>query len=108
MKKLSKRNKNFKSFFFLLNFFIFYFNFNRVEREISTSKSTGLEGVLSTIKKKKLTTLQKSQLDWHQYKQEAQIEEDLALEAAKGGHLDKEDFLLRTDWRQVIKIVVFY
>lgn len=66
----------------------------------------GSGGVIASIlgqvgKKNKLSTLEKSKLDWDRFKKEEGIEEDLqTFNKGKAGFLEKQDFLERADLRQ--------
>lgn len=63
----------------------------------------GVEGLLNELfnKKKKLSTLEKSKLDWENYKKAHGIAEDLQNHnRGKDGYLEKQAFLQRTDMRQ--------
>lgn len=63
----------------------------------------GVESLLDELfnKKKKLTTLEKSKLDWENYKKTHGIAEDLQNHnRGKDGYLEKQAFLQRTDMRQ--------
>ncbi|XP_077982712.1 craniofacial development protein 1-like [Glandiceps talaboti] len=62
----------------------------------------GLSGVLGKINKKpKMSTLQKSHLDWKSFKEDEGIEEELTQHnKGKEGYLEKQAFLERTDVRQ--------
>ncbi|EFA78020.1 hypothetical protein PPL_08665 [Heterostelium album PN500] len=62
-------------------------------------KKPGLDSVLSNLggKPKKLTTLQKSQLDWDSYKDSNILEKNDMERQAKNGYLEKQAFLQRTD-----------
>jgi len=65
-------------------------------------KRKGLESVLGTIqnKKQKLTVLQKSMLDWKSFKKEECLEEDLEkFNRGKGGFIERQRFLQRSDLR---------
>lgn len=53
-------------------------------------------------KKPKISTLEKSRLDWNLFKRSEDIEEELALHN-KDGFLEKQAFLQRTDVRQFEK-----
>lgn len=70
----------------------------------SKRKSTGagLDNILSTINKKsKLTTLEKSKLDWSQFKKDEDIEEELTnFTKSKDSYVERLNFLDRTDQRQ--------
>lgn len=68
-------------------------------------KSAGLGGIGSVLsqinKKQKLSVLEKTKLDWNQYKQKEQIEDELeSYKKGKDGYLEKQDFLQRADLRQ--------
>lgn len=61
---------------------------------------SGLVGFLDN-KKQKLTTLEKTKLDWNAFKSEEGIDEELEKhKKSKHGYLDKQDFLERADLRQ--------
>ncbi|KAL1465207.1 hypothetical protein WDU94_004795 [Cyamophila willieti] len=62
----------------------------------------GLSGILGSIgKPTKLSVLEKSKLDWNQYKQSEGLEEKLStFNKGKDGYLEKQDFLQRADLRQ--------
>lgn len=62
----------------------------------------GLGAVLNQINKKnKLTTLEKTKLDWTSFKQKEGIAEELQTHnKGKDGFLERRDFLERTDLRQ--------
>lgn len=62
----------------------------------------GLGAVLNQIgKKNKLSTLEKSKLDWNSYKRNEGIEEELqTFNKGKDGYLERQDFLQRADLRQ--------
>nr|XP_014086112.1 craniofacial development protein 1 [Bactrocera oleae]XP_036226110.1 craniofacial development protein 1 [Bactrocera oleae] len=66
------------------------------------SSSGGLGSILNQIgKKKKISVLEKSQLDWKSFKQNEGIEEELqTFNKGKDGYLERQDFLQRTDLRQ--------
>ncbi|XP_018577729.1 craniofacial development protein 1 [Anoplophora glabripennis] len=63
---------------------------------------SGISGVLSQLgKKPKISTLEKSKLDWDKYKKEENIEEELqTYNKGKDGFLDRQDFLQRADLRR--------
>ncbi|CAI4225811.1 unnamed protein product [Auanema sp. JU1783] len=65
-------------------------------------KRAGLMGALTLLKKKpKLSVLDKSNHDWKAYKDEHNINEELATHnKGKDGYLSKVDFLTRTDYRE--------
>ncbi|XP_014279302.1 craniofacial development protein 1 [Halyomorpha halys] len=62
----------------------------------------GLSSILSQIGKKgKLSTLEKSKLDWDSFKVKEGIAEDLERHnKGRNGYLEKQDFLQRADLRQ--------
>lgn len=62
----------------------------------------GLGAVLSQIgKKNKLSTLEKTKLDWNNFKRNQGIEEELQTHnKGKDGYLERQDFLQRADVRQ--------
>uniref|UniRef100_T1JN00 Craniofacial development protein 1 n=1 Tax=Strigamia maritima TaxID=126957 RepID=T1JN00_STRMM len=69
----------------------------------SIKKSGGLGSILGKISNKgtKLSTLDKSKLDWNEFKAEEGIEEELSFHnKGKNGYLERQAFLLRTDFRQ--------
>ncbi len=65
----------------------------------------GLSSILGQIgKKNKLSVLEKSKLDWNNFKETEGIREDLEKHnRGKDGYLEKQDFLQRTDLRQFEK-----
>ncbi|KAJ8919668.1 hypothetical protein NQ315_006196 [Exocentrus adspersus] len=71
----------------------------------SKGRKSGLSGignVLSQLgKKPKISTLEKSKLDWDKFKKEENIEEELqTYNKGKDGFLDRQDFLQRADLRR--------
>lgn len=61
---------------------------------------SGLVGLLDS-KKQKLTTLEKTKLDWNNFKSDEGIDEELEKhKKSKDGYLDKQAFLERADLRQ--------
>ncbi|XP_046606873.1 craniofacial development protein 1 isoform X1 [Neodiprion virginianus] len=65
----------------------------------------GLSGISSVLcqlgKKAKISTLEKSKLDWDSYKKEENIEEEISTHnKGKDGYLERQDFLQRADIRQ--------
>lgn len=62
----------------------------------------GIGSVLSQLgKKPKISTLEKSKLDWDRFKKEENIEEELATyNKGKDGYLERQDFLQRADLRR--------
>jgi len=86
-----------------------YCIYYRITKEVDAKNvpvakgSKGLESVLSKIKgQKKMTSTQKSALDWNQFKEKEGIEQELQ-HAAKDGYLEKVAFMERTDLRQFEK-----
>lgn len=73
--------------------------------EQSKPAKSGLKGIGSVLsqlgKKKKISTLEKSKLDWDKFKKDENIEEEiLNFNKGKHGYLDKKDFLERADLRR--------
>lgn len=69
-------------------------------RGTSAKRGSGLGAVLQSIgKKAKMSTLEKTSIDWHQYKQEHQLEEELAHNT-KDGYLARQEFLQWSDQKQ--------
>lgn len=66
------------------------------------SKKRGISNVLSHIdKKSKLTTLEKSKLEWDDFKKRNELSDEISnFNRGKRGYLEKQDFLQRTDTRQ--------
>lgn len=64
--------------------------------------SGGLTSILGQIgKKNKLNVLEKTQLDWNSFKNKEGIDEELQTHnKGRGGYLERQDFLQRTDLRQ--------
>lgn len=62
----------------------------------------GLSAVLSQIgKKSKISTLEKSKLDWERFKTDQGLQEEIQTHnRGKDGYLERQDFLQRTDLRQ--------
>ncbi|XP_014243170.1 craniofacial development protein 1 [Cimex lectularius] len=62
----------------------------------------GIASILGQLGKKgKLSTLEKSKLDWDRFKKDEGIDEDLEMyNKGKNGYLERQDFLQRTDLRQ--------
>lgn len=62
----------------------------------------GISSVLGQIGKKgKISTLEKSKLDWDNFKKQENIEEELNTHnKGKDGYLERQDFLQRADLRQ--------
>lgn len=62
----------------------------------------GISSVLGQIgKKAKISTLEKSKLDWDNFKKQENIEEEINTHnKGKDGYLERQDFLQRADLRQ--------
>lgn len=62
----------------------------------------GISSVLGQIgKKAKISTLEKSKLDWDNFKKQENIEEELTTHnRGRDGYLERQDFLQRADLRQ--------
>lgn len=79
---------------------------SKVTPETSRLKKTGgfsgISNVLSQIgKKQKISTLEKTKLDWDRFKKDENIEEELQIHnKGKDGYLEKQDFLQRADLRR--------
>ncbi|XP_055625532.1 craniofacial development protein 1 [Toxorhynchites rutilus septentrionalis] len=69
---------------------------------LGRSSAGGLGSVLSQIgKKNKLSTLEKTKLDWNSFKRNEGIDEELKTHnKGKEGFLERKDFLQRADLRQ--------
>ncbi|XP_035727622.1 craniofacial development protein 1-like [Vespa mandarinia] len=68
-------------------------------------KRGGLGGISSVLgqigKKAKISTLEKSKLDWDNYKKQENLEEEIITHnRGKDGYLERQDFLQRADLRQ--------
>ena len=76
--------------------------FNKSGPNKSMKRPGGIGNVLGKIgKKPKLSTLEKSKIDWNVYKEETGIgNELLSYNKGKDGYLEKVSFLQRTDMRQ--------
>ncbi|XP_054608570.1 craniofacial development protein 1 [Dunckerocampus dactyliophorus] len=69
----------------------------------STKQPVGLSSVLSRFggKKQKLSTLEKSKMDWDAFKSEEGITEELAIHnRGRDGYVERKNFLERVDHRQ--------
>ena len=62
-------------------------------------KKSGLGNLMSQLEKPKMSTYQKTQLDWNTYKKENEIDEFELKRQHKDGYLEKKNFLERTDVR---------
>ncbi|RZC32084.1 craniofacial development protein 1 [Asbolus verrucosus] len=82
-----------------------------IEKEVEVdsaearSTSRGLSGISSVLgqlgKKPKISTLEKSKLDWDKFKKEENLEEELqTYNKGRNGYLERQDFLQRADLRQ--------
>lgn len=62
----------------------------------------GLSSLLGQLgKKSKISTLEKSKLDWQNFKQNEGISEEIeTFNKGKDGYLERQDFLQRTDLRR--------
>lgn len=68
---------------------------------VKTGGLSGLASKLSGNKKPKLSTLEKSKLDWDTFKQDEGIAEDLkTFNQGKMGYLERKAFLERADLKQ--------
>lgn len=66
-------------------------------------RSAGLSGILGRIggKKQKMSTLEKSKMDWDAFKSEEGIGEELAIHnRGREGYVERKNFLERVDHRQ--------
>lgn len=75
------------------------------ERVRGGVKRAGLGGISSVLgqigKKAKISTLEKSKLDWDNFKKQENIEEEINTHnKGKDGYLERQDFLQRADLRQ--------
>lgn len=70
------------------------------KRGFPVARSGGLGSVLGALNKKnKISTLEKSKLDWDRFKKDEGIADDLK-NYNRDGYLERQDFLERTDLRQ--------
>lgn len=62
----------------------------------------GISAILGRLEKKtKINTLEKSKMDWDNFKKQEDIEEEInSHNRGKDGYLEKQDFLQRADFRQ--------
>ncbi|XP_039359723.1 craniofacial development protein 1 isoform X2 [Mauremys mutica] len=77
--------------------------FDFAGEEVRVKKPSGMSSLLGKIgsKKQKMSTLEKSKLDWENFKEEEGIGEDLAIyNRGKEGYIDRKAFLERVDHRQ--------
>ncbi|XP_057693562.1 craniofacial development protein 1 isoform X2 [Corythoichthys intestinalis] len=71
--------------------------------EPSSKRPAGMSSLLSRIggKKQKMSTLEKSKIDWDAFKYEEGIAEELAIHnRGKDGYVERKNFLERVDHRQ--------
>jgi hypothetical protein len=76
---------------------------NEVKDKIvkSVKRSGGLGAVLNELKKPKISTLQKSIIDWNNFKKDEGIEDELNQHnKSKNTFIERQAFLQRTDVRQ--------
>uniref|UniRef100_A0A8C9YRC7 Craniofacial development protein 1 n=1 Tax=Sander lucioperca TaxID=283035 RepID=A0A8C9YRC7_SANLU len=69
----------------------------------STKRPAGVSGILGRIgaKKQKMSTLEKSKMDWDAFKSEEGITEELAIHnRGREGYVERKNFLERVDHRQ--------
>ncbi|XP_018534090.1 craniofacial development protein 1 isoform X1 [Lates calcarifer] len=69
----------------------------------SAKRPSGMSSILSRIggKKQKMSTLEKSKMDWDAFKSEEGITEELAIHnRGKEGYVERKNFLERVDHRQ--------
>lgn len=69
----------------------------------SAKRPAGMSNILSRIggKKQKMSTLEKSKMDWDAFKSEEGISEELAIHnRGKEGYVERKNFLERVDHRQ--------
>ncbi|XP_037954274.1 craniofacial development protein 1-like [Teleopsis dalmanni] len=67
-----------------------------------SSGGSGISSIINQIgKKKKMSVLEKSKLDWNSYKEDEGIDDEIkTFNKGKDGFLERQDFLQRTDLRQ--------
>ncbi|OTF73992.1 chromatin regulator yeti-like protein [Euroglyphus maynei] len=64
-------------------------------------RTSGLSGLLTQLKKPKISTLKKSLHDWSEYKESNRLEDELDQHRrSKGSFLERQAFLSRTDVRE--------
>uniref|UniRef100_A0A2K5F355 Craniofacial development protein 1 n=1 Tax=Aotus nancymaae TaxID=37293 RepID=A0A2K5F355_AOTNA len=77
--------------------------FDFAGEEVRLKRSSGMSSLLGKIgaKKQKMSTLEKSKLDWESFKEEEGIGEELAIHnRGKEGYIERKAFLDRVDHRQ--------
>lgn len=75
---------------------------NKNSLHLKQTKPSGMASLLSKLNKEpKISTLQKSKLDWDEFKKKEKIEHDLAIHTkGKESYLERKAFLERADLRQ--------
>uniref|UniRef100_A0A1A8BGE8 Craniofacial development protein 1 n=1 Tax=Nothobranchius kadleci TaxID=1051664 RepID=A0A1A8BGE8_NOTKA len=79
------------------------FDFAGEEVSCSAKRSAGMSSILGRIggKKQKMSTLEKSKMDWDAFKYEEGITDELAIHnRGKEGYVERKNFLERVDHRQ--------
>ncbi|PIO39850.1 hypothetical protein AB205_0191440 [Aquarana catesbeiana] len=69
----------------------------------SVKRPGGMSSILGKLgsKKQKMSTLEKSKLDWESFKEKEGISEELAIHnRGKDGYIERKSFLERVDYRQ--------
>lgn len=68
----------------------------------SFKSRSGLQNLVANLgKKTKMNLIEKTKMDWQNFKQEENLEHELKQHTlSKNRYTDKQDFLLRTDLRQ--------
>ncbi|XP_025947305.1 craniofacial development protein 1 isoform X6 [Apteryx rowi] len=77
--------------------------FDFAGEEVRVKRPSGMSSLLGKItsKKQKMSTLEKSKLDWENFKEEEGIGEELAIHnRGKDGYIERKAFLERVDHRQ--------
>ncbi|KAF0040475.1 hypothetical protein F2P81_006373 [Scophthalmus maximus] len=77
--------------------------FDFAGEEVSAKRPAGVSSILSRFggKKQKMSTLEKSKMDWDAFKSEEGITEELAIHnRGKEGFVERKNFLERVDHRQ--------
>ncbi|XP_068943783.1 craniofacial development protein 1 isoform X2 [Petaurus breviceps papuanus] len=77
--------------------------FDFAGEEVRLKRPSGMSSLLGKIgaKKQKMSTLEKSKLDWESFKEEEGIGEELAIHnRGKEGYIERKAFLERVDHRQ--------
>ncbi|KAM4639462.1 craniofacial development protein 1 isoform 3-T3 [Amazona ochrocephala] len=77
--------------------------FDFAGEEVRVKRPSGMSSLLGKIgsKKQKMSTLEKSKLDWESFKEEEGIVEELAIHnRGKDGYIERKAFLERVDHRQ--------